>query len=496
VDEPRIGRRLLAAFCCFILLCSCGPKKENESAQQQVADPNEGWPRDVTKNGARLTYYQPQIDSWTDYRQLDGRVAVVLTPASGQSVPGMIILQAQTDTDLDERMVAIHDIHVTKVLFPSLDDAAQEKIRSRVEELFPKDAVMISLDRMLAAAEGPEAPGQKMPLKTDPPKIFVSTEPAILLLVDGDSIKAPVPQTSIEVIVNANWDLFFDSKRHQFYLSQAPLWLQAPTLNGPWSVAKALPPDMAKLPEDWADVKKTIPPVVPANAQSPKVFYSNTAAELIAFDGAPQWEPIAGTNLAFATNTDSDFFIDYSTNRFYYLTSGRWFSSLQRTGPWSFASDKLPSDFANIPPDSPAADILPSVPGTDQSSEAVMMAQIPTLATVNKSEAAAAAKVNYEGEPQFKPIENSQLLYAVNTENKVIKVGDLYYLCFQGFWFMSRGANGPWETATTVPSAIYQIPPSSPVYNVTYVKVYESTPTTVTCGYTAGYMGTSFSEWL
>jgi hypothetical protein len=86
------------------------------------------------QNGARLTYYQPQIDSWTDYRQLDGRVAVVLTPANGQSVPGMIILRAQTDTDLDDRIVAIHDIHVTKALFPSLDDAAQEKIRSSVED--------------------------------------------------------------------------------------------------------------------------------------------------------------------------------------------------------------------------------------------------------------------------------------------------------------------------------------------------------------------------
>jgi hypothetical protein len=288
VYERTISHRLLAACCCFTLLCGCGPKKGKESARQQVADPNEGWPRDVTKNGARLTYYQPQIDSWPDYRQLDGRVAVVLTPASGPSVPGMIILQAQTDTDLDERTVAIHDIHVTKALFPSLDDAAQEKIRSGVEDLFPKDAVMISLDRMLAAAEGEEAPGQKVALKTVPPKIFVSIGPAILLLVDGDPIKAPISQISIEVIVNANWDLFFDSQRHQFYLSQAPLWWQAPTLNGPWTIAKSLPADMAKLPEDWADVKKTIPPVVPAVAQSPKVFYSSTAAELIAFDGAPQ----------------------------------------------------------------------------------------------------------------------------------------------------------------------------------------------------------------
>jgi hypothetical protein len=78
----------------------------------------------------------------------------------------------------------------------------------------------------------------------------------------------------------------------------------------------------------------------------------------------------------------------------------------------------------------------------------------------------------------------------VNTENKVLKVGDLYYLCFQGVWFMSRSANGPWETVSTVPAAIYQIPPSSPVHNVTYVKVYESSPETVTCGHTAGYMGT------
>ena len=249
---------------------------------------------------------------------------------------------------------------------------------------------------------------------------------------------------------------------------------------------------MAKLPNDWADVKRTIPPSPPSNAKAPERFSdSNTAAELIAFDGTPQWKAIQGTNLAYAANTDSDFFIDYSTNRLYYLTSGRWFTALQRTGPWSFASDKLPADFAKIPADSPAGDILPSVPGTDEAREAVMMAQIPTLATVNKTEAAAAVKVSYQGESAIQADRKyAPLFYAVNTDSKLMKVGDLYYLCFQGVWFMSRGSNGPWETVSSVPPAIYQIPPSSPVYNVTYVKVYESTPQTVTCGYTAGYMGT------
>lgn len=30
-----------------------------------------GWPREKTQNGARIVYYQPQIDSWKDYRMLD-----------------------------------------------------------------------------------------------------------------------------------------------------------------------------------------------------------------------------------------------------------------------------------------------------------------------------------------------------------------------------------------------------------------------------------------
>ena len=59
--------------------------------------------------------------------------------------------------------------------------------------------------------------------------------------------------------------------------------------------------------------------------------------------------------------------------------------------------------------------------------------------------------------------------YTTNTHDKMIKVGDVYYLCLQGVWFMSPNPQGPWTTSTSVPQAIYTIPPSSPIYNVTYV---------------------------
>ena len=51
-----------------------------------------------------------------------------------------------------------------------------------------------------------------------------------------------------------------------------------------------------------------------------------------------------------------------------------------------------------------------------------------------------------------------------------------------------RSPNGPWVLAASVPQVIYTIPPTSPMYNVTYVKVYAATPAAVTYGYTSGYM--------
>jgi hypothetical protein len=80
---------------------------------------------------------------------------------------------------------------------------------------------------------------------------------------------------------------------------------------------------------------------------------------------------------------------------------------------------------------------------------------------------------------------------AANTDKDIIKVGDLYYMCFQGVWFMSRAAAGPWEVASTVPKEIYSIPASSPAHNVTYVTVVEedSSDDWVTFAAVAGYTG-------
>ena len=159
-------------------------------------------------------------------------------------------------------------------------------------------------------------------------------------------------------------------------------------------------------------------------------------------------------------------------------------------GPWSFATNSLPADFQKIPPSSPMGGVLASVPGTQQAEDAVLMAQVPTTAVINPTTAAKQVKVKYTGTPQFSPITGTTMSYATNTPNRVIQVGSVYYLCLNGVWFMSNTPNGPWQTAPSVPPEIYTIPPSSPVYNVTYVTQNTLPDGNVQASYTAGYLGT------
>jgi len=83
----------------------------------------------------------------------------------------------------------------------------------------------------------------------------------------------------------------------------------------------------------------------------------------------------------------------------------------------------------------------------------------------------------------------------VNTATPIILVSPgSYYAVQNGIWFTSGAVAGPWVVATTVPSVIYTIPPSSSLHYVTYVRIYHATSTVVTVGYTPGYYGTCVSH--
>jgi hypothetical protein len=187
-------------------------------------------------------------------------------------------------------------------------------------------------------------------------------------------------------------------------------------------------------------------------------------------------------------NSDDDVFMHISSQKFYIVLAGRWYQADSLTGPWAFqAADDLPNAFADIPRDSDQADSRVYVAGTQEAKDAVLDAQIPQTAAVQRGEVD--IEVTYDGEPVYQPVDGTDLVYIRNTGSTVLRSGGLYYLVEEGVWYVSSSPNGPWQVSDHRPEEVDTILPTSPVYNTKYVHVYESTPSVVYVGYTPGYTG-------
>ena len=450
-----------------------------------------GWPRQITKPSGKLVYYQPQVDDWKNYQTLDARLAFTITPTGGKMQVGVLTVQLQTSVNMDTHTVVLSNPQITSVTFPSLDRARSTQMDTLVRTyLNPAATMNISLDRLVASVKKSKTP-PTTEVQNTPPTIFISMRPAILLQVNGAPVMGQIANSNLKFVVNANWPLFLDPSSSKYYLFDGKGWMQTSALDASWMATNQLPKGMSQVPanSNFANLKPFIPPPAGSTATSPAVYYSATPAEIVVFSGQPQWTPIPGTQLSYGANTGSPVLKYAPTGAYYFLTSGRWFTAAGPLGPWTFATYNLPPDFAQIPPTSPVGSILSSVPGTPEAEDAVLIAQIPTTVTVNPAKAASEVKVSYASEPQFAPIPGTSMQYATNTPNRVIEVGSEYYLCYQGIWFVSSSPQGPWQTAQTVPQVIYTIPPSSPVYNVTYVVQQPLADGNVQASYTAGYMG-------
>ncbi len=468
--------------------------------------PQDRWPRKFTANGNDISLYTPQLDSW-DGRTIEWHAAIsIAAPGSKEPTFGVLFATAKTDVDKTTRLVELEKIQITKVSFPSAPAASDAYLAMLRKALLTKKTITVALDKLEAnlAILQAQKKGDAVAIQNNPPKIIFSSVPAILVLIDGEPAFRPVKGGDLERVINTS-PIVLKDKSGALYLHVFDGWLQASALAGPWAVAKNAPKSLDHALKQILDAKAGDPLTggVPDNPDAknvkqptlktgpvPVVYVATSPTELVVTDGSPDYLPISGTQLLYVKNTTGRVFKSIADQKTYVLFSGRWFSAPGPEGPWSFVPfDDLPKDFASIPDDSPMENAKASVPGTQQAQEAVVSNSIPQTAAVKISETKP-TPVKVDGQPQLKPIEGTSLQYVVNASSPIIMVTpSAYYMCQNGIWFVGASASGPWTVATSVPAAIYSIPPSSPLYNVTYVRVYDATPTVVYVGYTPGYQG-------
>ncbi len=429
------------------------------------------YPRVVSGDGLEAKIHHPVVDSWRDYAVLEAWVPVEITDQStDQQWVGALRVKVNTEVRLGEQLVLLSDASITDTSFSDSEtparviDFARNNIRSQRQE--------VTLNELVLSLADDFSPPQQRPatgFNRNPPRIVVSRKPARLLLIDQQPVKAPVIGTSLELVVNTDWNLFYDTDSRSWFVINDGIWqTQSLLASGDWSIVSKLPEDFMRLSDEqgWEAVREALPPQVPAVAP-PALIVSLEPTELVVIDGEPRLQLIPGADgLMEVANTDSALF--QFDNTWYFLAAGRWFQSASLEKEWVPVSE-LPGAFAKIPPDHGRAAVRESVPETMEAALAYIAATLPQSSSV-PLDGTPSQQVVYVGAPRFELISGTSVERAVNSPFAVIRHNNAYYLNFEAAWYRSDAPTGPWKPALVVPDAIFEIPPSDPLYYVTYVR--------------------------
>jgi len=443
------------------------------------------WPRVIETSQAKIVIYQPQLEDLSE-NDLKSRFAASVQKIDGGTPRfGAVWLNARIETNRDKRTVHLVAIEDVQSRFPDATPEQERWFADVLKEEIPKWDIVLSLDQLITGLEMEQARVKtEQALNNDPPEIIYVNKPASLVMVDGDPILKPIENTDLMAVINTPFPMVFREKDKTYYLIGKETWYSSKNVSGQWKETPDPPADVAALEREPSENEES----ESALTEGMAVFGATKPTELLSIDGDPLMIPFPGNNLMYVENTDNSLLYEVDKGIYYLLLSGRWYRSKKLDGPWTYTQpDKLPEVFTDIPENSEKADLRASISGTEEARDAVLDAQIPQTTEVNRSEAK--LTVEYDGEPEFKLIEETEIYYAVNTATPVIRIKGKYYAVDNGVWFTGSSAKGPWIVADSVPAEVQTIPPSSPVNNIKYVYVYDSTPEVVYVGYTPGYTG-------
>jgi hypothetical protein len=464
----------------------------------QQGNERDTWPRQLSGDGYSIYVYPPQVESW-DQKKLLARAAVAIQMQNlAEPVYGLIWITARTRVDSAKGVVTLKDLQVAKGIFPGAPAGGTDYL-TLVRSNAATGIRTIGLARLQGklAAERALEKSRKTRLKNDPPRIIYSTTKSMLVLINGQPVLRPVRGTNFSRVINTRALLLLDQAKSKYYLFLVDRWLEAASIDGPWSAVQNAPDGLdAAKQAAVASKQVNLLDQTGSNARLavdwgafPTVYTSTVPAELIQAPGPMTVAPIDGTQLQQVQNTSDNIFQYTPTQDYYVLVSGRWFRSQSLSGPWALVpANALPADFAQIPEASLARTLLASVAGTPEAQQALIDNVVPQTATVNRKQATLSP--SFDGKPEFRPIAATALRYAVNSSTPIIEQGgDPYYALDNGVWFVAPTPFGRWEVATSVPDEIYLIPPSSPLYYTTFVNIYGVSGDDVYVGYTPGYFG-------
>src|SRR5262249_21250508 len=143
-------------------------------------------------------------------------------------------------------IVTMRDFKIIRVKFPTQPSKESEYLKL-LGKYIPQGVKTVALDHLETSFAISQAvkKGMEVQVKNDPPRIMFSAAPAVLVIVDGKPVLRPLEGQNAERVINTRALILKTGGR--FYLQAMNYWYEASDLDGPWTVAKTVPPSLEQV---------------------------------------------------------------------------------------------------------------------------------------------------------------------------------------------------------------------------------------------------------
>jgi hypothetical protein len=191
----------------------------------------------------------------------------------------------------------------------------------------------------------------------------------------------------------------------------------------------------------------------------PKIIFTNRPTILVLLDGDPKLLPVPKSSLMRVANTPFIMLYDPPSKNYYLRGGDDWLSAADLGGPWKDV-ETLPEPLKALEGEvqkiekAKGEGAAKKVTAKGGKMPAVLVSTVPAELLVT------------DGEPQYTPIKDTNLLYVSNTESNIFMDTQTqdYYALISGRWFKTKSlAEGPWAYAAPdkLPADFAKIPENS-----------------------------------
>lgn len=191
--------------------------------------------------------------------------------------------------------------------------------------------------------------------------------------------------------------------------------------------------------------------------EPPKILFVSHPAVLVPLDGDPKLLPVPKSSLMRVANTPFLMLYEPAAKTYYLKGGATWLAAADLKGPWK--------DLAQVPESIKTLEAAAQKAAPGQGAPQKVEAKAGKMPEVIVSTVPAELLAT-DGEPQYTPIKDTNLLYVSNTESNIFMdtATQEYYALISGRWFKAKTlAEGPWSyvAPSQLPADFAKIPENS-----------------------------------